>query len=97
MDDNCYQPLTDLYNPPATFPLNYRCHAGQLNATRILQRDAYSSGHLVLSFLSLAFVLILKPFFPELVMSTELLSYEHPSVLLFCSLSCENKSGIEII
>ena len=24
------------------------------------------------------------PFFPELVMSTDLLSFEHPSVLLFC-------------
>ena len=46
--------------------------------------DAYSSGHLVLSHLGLAFVLILRPFFPELVMSTDLLSFEHPSVLLFC-------------
>ena len=36
--------------------------------------------------LGLAFVLILRPFFPELVMSTDLLSFEHPSVLLFCSL-----------
>ena len=27
---------------------------------------------------------MLKPFFPELVMSTDLLSLEHPSVLLFC-------------
>ena len=31
--------------------------------------------------------LMLRPFFPELVMSTDLLSFEHPSVLLFC-LSC---------
>ena len=46
--------------------------------------DAYSSGHLVLSHLGLAFVLMLRPFFPELVMSTDLLSFEHPSVLLFC-------------
>ena len=46
---------------------------------------AYSSGHLVLSHLGLAFVLMLRPFFPELVMSTDLLSFEHPSVLLFCS------------
>ena len=30
---------------------------------------------------------MLRPFFPELVMSTDLLSFEHPSVLLFCSLS----------
>ena len=43
---------------------------------------AYSSGHLVLSHLGLAFVLMLRPFFPELVMSTDLLSFEHP--LLFC-------------
>ena len=45
---------------------------------------AYSSGHLVLSHLGLTFVLMLRPFFPELVMSTDLLSFEHPSVLLFC-------------
>ena len=32
----------------------------------------------------LAFVLMLRPFFPELVISTDLLSFEHPSVLLFC-------------
>ena len=30
------------------------------------------------------FVLMLRPLFPELVMSTDLLSFEHPSVLLFC-------------
>ena len=35
------------------------------------------------SHLGLAFVLMLRPFFPELVMSTDLLSFEHPSVLLF--------------
>ena len=29
---------------------------------------------------------MLRPFFPELVMSTDLLSFEHPSVLLFCFL-----------
>ena len=34
----------------------------------------------------LAFVLILRPFFPVLVMSTDLWIFEHPSVLLFCSL-----------
>ena len=45
--------------------------------------DAYFSGHLVLSHLGLAFVLMLRPFFPELVMSTDLLSFEYPSVLLF--------------
>ena len=46
--------------------------------------DACSSGHLVLSNFGLAFVLMLRPFFPKLVMSTDLLSFEHPSVLLFC-------------
>ena len=40
--------------------------------------------HLALSLLGLAFVLMLRPFFPELVMSTDLLSFEHPSILLFC-------------
>ena len=35
-------------------------------------------------YLGLAFVLMLRPFFPELVMSTDLLSFEHSSVLLFC-------------
>ena len=49
-----------------------------------LTEDAYSSGRLGLSHLGLAFVLMLTPFFPELVMSTDLLSFEHPSVLLFC-------------
>ena len=49
-----------------------------------LTEDAYSSGHLVLSHLGLAFVLMLRPFFPELVISTDLLSFKHPSVLLFC-------------
>ena len=43
-----------------------------------------TTGHLVLSHLGLAFVLMLRPFFPELVMSTDLLSLEHPLVLLFC-------------
>ena len=32
----------------------------------------------------LVFVLMLIPFFPELVMSTDLLSFEHPSVILLC-------------
>ena len=41
------------------------------------------SSFLVLSHLGLAFVLMLRPFFPELVMSTDLLSFGHPSVLLF--------------
>ena len=33
----------------------------------------------------LAFALMLRPFIPELVMPTDLLSFEHPSVLLFCA------------
>ena len=45
---------------------------------------AYFSGHLALVHLGLAFVLMLRPFFPELVMSMDLLSIEHPTVLLFC-------------
>ena len=45
---------------------------------------AYSSRHLVQSHLGLAFVVMLRPFFPELVMSTDLLSFEYPSILLFC-------------
>ena len=36
--------------------------------------------------LGLVFVLMLRPFIPELVMSTDLLSFEHSSVLLFCFL-----------
>ena len=35
------------------------------------------------------FVLMLRPFFPELVMSTDLFSFKHPSVLLFCLFSTE--------
>ena len=36
--------------------------------------------------MGLAFVLMLRPFIPERFMSTDLLSFEHPLVLLFCSL-----------
>ena len=45
--------------------------------------DTYSSGFLVLSHLGLAFVLVLTPFIPELVMSTDLLSFNFPTLLLF--------------
>ena len=38
-----------------------------------------------MSHLGLAFVLMLRPFFLERVMSTDLLSFEHPSVLQFAS------------
>ena len=43
-----------------------------------------SSGHLVLSNLGLAFVLMLKPFVSKFIMITDLLSFVHPSVLLVC-------------
>ena len=52
---------------------------------KFISEDAYSSGYLVLSHLGFVFVLMLRPFCPELVISTDLLSFEHPSVLLFCS------------
>ena len=48
------------------------------------QQRTLTPPHLVLSHLGLAFVLMLRPFFPELVLSTDLLSFDHPSVLLFC-------------
>ena len=57
----------------------------KIHSGAIITEDAYSSGHLVLSHLGLAFVLMLSPFFLELVMSTDLLRFEHPSVLLFCT------------
>ena len=44
-----------------------------------------------ISSFSLAFVLMLRPFFPELFMSADLLSFEHPSVLLFCLLTLNVK------
>ena len=47
--------------------------------------DVYSSGHLVLSHLGLAFVLMLRPIFPELVMSTDLLSSNIPRYFYFAS------------
>ena len=39
-------------------------------------------------------VLMLRPFFPELVMSSDFLSFEHPSVLLFCLDHTQQLSGI---
>ena len=38
-----------------------------------------------------AFVLMLRPFFPELVIYMDLLSFEHPSVLLFFLRSNRNR------
>ena len=37
---------------------------------------------------------MLRPFFPELFMSTDLLSFEHPSVLLFCFLKRVHKHNV---
>ena len=37
---------------------------------------------------------MLRPFFPELVISTDLLSFEHPSVLLFCFLKRVHKHNV---
>ena len=65
-------------------PLQAQNKAKYFYCLGCILEDAYSSGHLVLSHFGLAFVLMLTPFFPELVMSTDLLSFEHPSVLLFC-------------
>ena len=48
-------------------------------------------GHLVMSLLGLALVLMLRPFFPKFVMCTGLLSFEHTSVLLFSLLYLNNK------
>ena len=61
---------------------NYQISEVSIEHCNESTEDAYSSVHLVLCHLGLAFVLMLSPFFPELVMSTDPLSFEHPSVLL---------------
>ena len=58
------------------------------NRGRLLLR---TPGPVPNSHLGLAFVPMLRPFFPELVISTDLLSFEHPSVLLFCFISSGSK------
>ena len=55
-----------------------------LQRVRLANRVGLLPRTLVLSHLGPAFVLMLRPFFLELVMSIDLLSFEHPSVLLFC-------------
>ena len=50
---------------------------GALQRVRLATEDAYSSGHLVLSKFGTCIC-------SNVVMSTDLLSFEHPSVLLFC-------------
>ena len=57
---------------------------GQSGGCGLPTEDACSSGRLVLSSFGLAFVLMLGPIVPELVMSTDLLNFEHPSLLQFC-------------
>ena len=65
-----------------------------LHMVRIAKRDAFSSGQLVLSHLSHAFILMLRPFIPELVMFTDLYSFEYPLVLLFCSWHLKFRFGV---
>ena len=73
---------------PAPPPLNSQINllGGYLTLYKLAVRRENNIVILSLSHLGLAFVLMLRPFFPELVMSTDLLSFEHPSVLLFCLL-----------
>ena len=59
-------------------------------------RNAYSSGDWSCPTIGLASVLMLRPISPELVLSPGLLSFEHPSVLLFllCTPPPEKKKEI---
>ena len=70
--------------PILTLLPNFGGFRGTLRRVRLANRGRLVLRTPVLSHLGLAFVLMLRPFFPELVMSTDLLSFEHPSVLLFC-------------
>ena len=70
--------------PILTLLPNFRGFHRILQRVRLAGGGAFSSGHLVLCHLGLAFVPVLKPFFPGLVVSADLLSFERPSVLLFC-------------
>ena len=86
--------LTSLQNPnPPTKCKNCVLTIYAINHCVKWRSFQVSSGRLVLSHLGLAFVLMLRPFFPELVMSTDLLSFEHPSVLLFCFVN--NPSNVD--
>ena len=58
---------------------------GHLQRVRQAAEDTYWSGRLAVSYLGLAFVLTLSPCFPELVMFTDRVRFEHPLVLLFSS------------
>ena len=51
-----------------------------------LTEDAYSSGHVVRSHFGLAFVLMLRPFFPELVKSTDIWVSNIPRYFYFALL-----------
>ena len=61
-------------------PGGFHFATGAANITE----DANPTGHMALSHLRLAFVLMLRPFILKLVMSTDLFGFEHPLVLLFC-------------
>ena len=71
--------------PMLTLLPNFGGFHRTLQRVRLANRGRLLLRTLVLSHLGLAFVLMLRPFFPELVMSTDLLSFEHLSVLLFYS------------
>ena len=70
--------------PVLTLLPNFGRFHRTLQRVRLANRGRFLLRNLVLFHLGLAFVLMLRPFFPELVMSADFLSSEHPSVLLFC-------------
>ena len=56
-----------------------------VHPTAVSENDSSSGMLIILTISQTVFINIyMRPFFPELVMSTDLLSFEHPSVLLFC-------------
>ena len=64
----------DLITKFRRFPKNIATDAAS-------QQRTLTPSDIILSHFGLAFVLMLRPFFPELVMSTDLLSFEHSSVI----------------
>ena len=75
----------------------YGCFHRTLQRVRLANRGRLLLRTPVLSHLGLAFVIMLRPFFPELVMSTDFLGFEHPSVLQFCSASCRVRNGCTVM
>ena len=69
--------------PNLTFPYCARFPLNICNGWGMPTEDAYSSGHLVLSHFGLSCSLT-RPIFNELVLFPDFLSFERPSVLLFC-------------